>query len=111
MRSTCLTLLVGSLALAALALPGGCSAGNTTSMTSAMQSETDAPEAAPEDEIVSSKGGAQVWSENCMRCHNLRRPRQRSDREWAVIAHHMRVRANLLAEEHRLILRFLQSAN
>ena len=111
MRSTCLTILAGLLAMAAIALPGACSAGKPTSMTSAMQPETDAPEAAAEDEVLSPKGGAQVWSENCMRCHNLRRPRQRSDREWAVIAHHMRVRANLLAEEHRLILRFLQSAN
>lgn len=58
-----------------------------------------------------SKGGAQTWSENCMRCHNLRPPRERSDREWDIIVHHMRVRANLTAEEHRLILEFLQAAN
>ncbi|MCH7625216.1 MAG: hypothetical protein IIC83_04765 [Chloroflexi bacterium] len=56
-------------------------------------------------------GGAQLWSENCVRCHNLRWPRERSDREWDLIVHHMRVRANLTAEEHRLILQFLQSAN
>lgn len=111
MRSTCVTLLAGLGMVAGLFLPSGCRAGKSTSMTPATRSAGDAPEAAAEDEVVSLKGGAQVWSENCMRCHNLRRPRQRSDREWAVIAHHMRVRANLLAEEHRLILRFLQSAN
>ncbi len=57
------------------------------------------------------KGGAQMWAENCMRCHNYRRPRERSDREWDVIVLHMRVRANLTANEHRQILRFLKSAN
>ena len=111
MRSTCVTLLAGLGMVAGLFLPSGCGAGKSTSMAPATRLVRDAPEAAAEDEVVSLKGGAQVWSENCMRCHNLRRPRQRSDREWTVIAHHMRVRANLLAEEHRLILRFLQSAN
>ncbi len=57
------------------------------------------------------KGGAQMWAENCMRCHNYRRPRERTDREWDVIVLHMRVRANLTADEHRQILRFLKSAN
>ena len=111
MRSTCVTLLAGLGMAAGLFLPSGCGAGKSTATAPATRLVRDAPEAAAEDEVVSLKGGAQVWSENCMRCHNLRRPRQRSDREWTVIAHHMRVRANLLAEEHRLILRFLQSAN
>ncbi len=111
MRSTCLTLLAGLGMLAGLFLPSGCRAGKSASMAPATRWASNAPEAAAEDEVLSLKGGAQAWSENCMRCHNLRRPRQRSDREWATIAHHMRVRANLLAEEHRLILRFLQSAN
>ena len=56
-------------------------------------------------------GGAQLWSQNCMRCHNLRPPDERSDREWEIIVHHMRVRGNLTAKEHRLILAFLKSAN
>ena len=57
------------------------------------------------------KGGAQVWAQNCMRCHNLRQPHERSDREWEAIVFHMRVRANLTAEEHRLIVEFLKAAN
>ena len=60
---------------------------------------------------VSPAGGAKAWADNCMRCHNIRRPNLRSDREWAVIVHHMRVRANLTAAEHRSIVRFLQAAN
>ncbi len=57
------------------------------------------------------KGGAQVWAQNCIRCHNLRQPQERSDREWEAIVFHMRVRANLTAEEHRLIVEFLKAAN
>ncbi len=57
------------------------------------------------------KAGALMWNQNCMRCHNLRNPRERSDRQWDIIVHHMRVRANLTAQEQRLITRFLQSAN
>ena len=57
------------------------------------------------------KDGARAWVQNCMRCHNLRDPQERSDREWEIIVHHMRVRANLTADEHRLILEFLKAAN
>ncbi len=57
------------------------------------------------------RAGALLWSQNCARCHNLRNPRERSDRQWDIIVHHMRVRGNLTAEEHRLILAFLQASN
>ena len=57
------------------------------------------------------KSGTQLWAENCTRCHNTRSPATYSDAEWSVAMMHMRVRANLTAEEHRKILEFLQSAN
>lgn len=57
------------------------------------------------------KGGAQLWGENCGRCHNVRSPSSYSDAEWDVAMHHMRIRANLTAEEHNKILEFLKSAN
>ena len=59
----------------------------------------------------SGKGGAQLWAENCIRCHNIRSPSIYSDAEWDVAMHHMRIRANLTAEEHKKILEFLKSAN
>ena len=59
----------------------------------------------------SGRGAAQLWSENCGRCHNVRTPSAYSDTQWEVIALHMRVRANLTAEEHRTILAFLKSSN
>jgi hypothetical protein len=58
-----------------------------------------------------SRGGAQLWAESCNRCHNLRPPGEFSDAQWDVIVHHMRVRANLTAEEHRQILAFLKASN
>lgn len=58
-----------------------------------------------------TKGGSQLWSENCARCHNTRSPSAYSDAEWDVVMHHMRIRAQLTGEEHRAILEFLKSAN
>jgi mono/diheme cytochrome c family protein len=55
--------------------------------------------------------GAQLWANNCMHCHNSRSPSSYSDAQWEVATMHMRVRANLTAEEHREILAFLKSAH
>lgn len=52
------------------------------------------------------EGRAQLWTENCVRCHNIRSPSTYSDAEWEVAMHHMRIRANLTTEEHRKILEF-----
>ena len=65
----------------------------------------------PPDTVGASKGGAQLWAENCTRCHNMRRPTSYSDSEWDAAMHHMRVRANLTAEEHKKIVEYLKSAN
>jgi hypothetical protein len=60
---------------------------------------------------VPEKGGAQLWSENCSRCHNLRPPQSYSNAQWEAVVHHMRIRANLTGEEARSITTFLQSSN
>ena len=57
------------------------------------------------------KSGAQLWSENCGACHNLHNTKRYSDAEWEVVATHMRIRANLAADEVREILKFLKAAN
>ncbi len=59
----------------------------------------------------SVNGGAKLWAQNCIRCHNIRNPASLSDRQWEIVLHHMRVRANLTAQEHELILEFLKAAN
>jgi hypothetical protein len=55
--------------------------------------------------------GSSLWSENCGRCHNFRTPTDFSDGEWDVITLHMRVRANLTAEEYKAIRDFLKASN
>ena len=62
------------------------------------------------DEPV-ARGRAQMWSQNCIRCHNARSPGYYSDREWQVAMHHMRVRCSITTQEYEAILSFLQSAN
>ena len=96
--------LVGSIALLGaglLMILSGCSTTNqTASQPAATVAKTD-----------SGKGAAQLWAENCARCHNIRSPSAYSDSEWEVAMLHMRVRANLTAEEHRKILEFLKAGN
>ncbi|MDY6980226.1 MAG: cytochrome c [Pseudomonadota bacterium] len=55
--------------------------------------------------------GAQSWAENCMRCHNMRDPREFRDDLWKPIVTHMRVRAGLTGQEARDILAFIQNSN
>ena len=57
------------------------------------------------------KTGAEMWSQNCNRCHNYRAPDEYSDSQWAVVVAHMRLRAPLTGQQQKLILAFLQSSN
>jgi len=54
--------------------------------------------------------GEELWSNNCLRCHNIRPPTMYSDAQWDVIVHHMRLRANITGQEQRAIVDFLKSA-
>src|SRR5438477_6941743 len=58
---------------------------------------------------ATEKSGAQLWAENCIRCHNIRSPGNYSPAQWDVVMMHMRVRANLTPEEHKKILAFLKA--
>ena len=58
---------------------------------------------------ATEKSGAQLWAENCIRCHNIRSPSNYSPAQWEVATMHMRVRANLTPEEHKKILAFLKA--
>ncbi len=62
-------------------------------------------------ELITSKSGAQIWGETCIRCHNPTDPSTFSDLEWDVAAMHMQIRANLTPEETQKVVQFLQSAN
>jgi cytochrome c553 len=92
-----ITLLVGGLALGAMII-GGCTT-NSSSATTRSAS------------LAAEKSGAQLWTDNCMRCHNLRGPETYSATQWEVAVHHMRLRANLTGQETRKVTDFLKSAS
>ena len=60
---------------------------------------------------IANKSGAQVWGENCVRCHNAASPETFSDVEWDVAGMHMQIRANLTQAETDKVVKFLQLAN
>ena len=44
---------------------------------------------------TSPKAGAQLWADNCSRCHAMRAVDSYSDAQWDLVTHHMRLQANL----------------
>lgn len=62
-------------------------------------------------EFKIEKSGAQLWGEACNRCHLAPSPADYNDTDWSTISLHMRVRANLAANEIQKIEVFLKSAN
>jgi mono/diheme cytochrome c family protein len=63
------------------------------------------------NEMITAKTGAQIWGENCIRCHNAADPATFSDVEWDVAMMHMQIRANLTPDEAKKVADFLQSSN
>lgn len=55
--------------------------------------------------------GAKSWADNCVRCHNVRDPKELRDDQWITTSFHMRVRAGLTGQETRDIIAFLQMSN
>ena len=52
--------------------------------------------------------GAELYAVHCNRCHPERYAPERTEVQWKTILLHMRVRANIPAEQARLIQKFLQ---
>lgn len=61
--------------------------------------------------LISAKTGAQLWAENCTRCHNTPPPSIYSDAQWEAVGEHMRYKANLTDQEVTKVVAFLKSAN
>ena len=53
-------------------------------------------------------GGAELYAIHCNRCHPERYATERTEAQWKTILLHMRIRANLPAEQAREIQKFLQ---
>ena len=58
--------------------------------------------------VPTKVSGAELYSMHCNRCHPERYPTERTAAQWKTILLHMRVRANLPAEQARTILKYLQ---
>jgi cytochrome c2 len=57
---------------------------------------------------VESKSGAQLWTENCQRCHNIPSPSTFSPEKWETIGMHMQSRALLTDKERDKIVACLK---
>jgi len=63
-------------------------------------------------QAIADKSGAQLWGENCLRCHNTPSPADYSDDQWEAVGMHMRVRVHSLSpDEINKIVAFLQTGN
>lgn len=60
-----------------------------------------------ESKKVAAKSGAQLWAENCQRCHNPPSPASFSHEQWVTIGMHMQTRAHLTEKEKDKIISFL----
>ncbi|HVZ55114.1 MAG TPA: cytochrome c [Chitinophagaceae bacterium] len=58
-------------------------------------------------EKASMKTGAQLWAENCQRCHNTPSPSTFSHEQWETIGMHMQSRALITDAERDKIVAFL----
>lgn len=80
--------------------------GRAVTTSNTMPDSSMKPESA-----ITQKSGAQLWGENCVRCHNAPPPTAYSDDQWPVIRQHMRIRANISQQEIDKIVEFIKSAN
>ncbi len=60
-----------------------------------------------ETQKIAAKSGAQLWAENCQRCHNTPSPAAFSHEQWVTIGLHMQTRAQLTDKERDKIVAFL----
>lgn len=58
-----------------------------------------------------NRGRAEIWEQNCGRCHNLRSPASYSDSQWDLIITHMRIRGTLTADEAKAVLELMKAGN
>lgn len=101
-----LTLTAAALGLLLMA---GCAANKSTKTATA----TSKPGVWPLTfkDPATTESGAQIWAENCMRCHELRSPSQYTPAQWGIIVQYMRLRAGLTGTQAKKVLAFLQSAS
>jgi cytochrome c5 len=96
--------------IAALLLLFGSTTWNLLAEPKAKQKTTTESTTAATNDSYMGLTGEELWSNNCMRCHNIRPPTMYNNAQWDVIVHHMRIRANITGQEQRAIVEFLKSS-
>jgi len=66
---------------------------------------------ATQRDLSAQKSGAELWAQNCIRCHNIPSPDSFNDEDWETIGLHMKVRANMTSEQIGKIIEFMKTAN
>jgi cytochrome c5 len=107
---TSLSLAVLSAALAPIALLTAAEADKPVTQTQKPAEQKSQADSSTTQQKVAPKklSGAELYSMHCNRCHPERYPTERTAAQWKTIMLHMRVRANLPAEQARTILKYLQ---
>ena len=59
-------------------------------------------------DAVANKTGAQLWGENCNRCHSAPSQDQYSKDQWGIIVTHMKMKAGITNDEATKIATFLK---
>jgi hypothetical protein len=82
-------------------------------LTGASAEDKTSKDAKPEKKIEKKAEkkkltGAELYAIHCNRCHPERYATERSAAQWKTLMVHMRVRANLPAEQAKVILKYLQ---
>lgn len=60
---------------------------------------------------VNNKSGSQLWSENCLRCHNTPPSSAFTNTQLEIVNTHMKQRAMLTDDEYKKILDFMQQGD
>ena len=96
--------------LGALALSAGLCAGlpDKANTAETKSDKTAQPQKKEQKKEKKPLSGAELYAIHCNRCHPERYATERTEAQWKTILSHMRVRANLPAEQARAIMKFLQ---
>lgn len=81
---------------------------NDTKVAQAKATESKKETAKTKKEEKKKLTGAELYAINCNRCHPERYPTEWTTAQWKTIMIHMRVRANLPADQARTVAKYLQ---
>ncbi len=102
--------VVAALYLASSGCVVGADTAATNAPPAAKETKTEKkPEKKTEKKAEKKKlSGADLYAIHCNRCHPERYATERSPAQWKTIMLHMRVRANLPANDAKAVLKYLQ---